>query len=454
MLSSPLTPDNLKLSALQTKLYTWADQALFIFLCIGVFFLPRSIAIINSAAFLMLLAFLVKRSVLCSAALRLQKSAGKSLGIGDSVKTFLVSFKPVDNPIGWRLLVLGGFILLSLAANGFEPIGLRKFFSRYLKEIYLFFLTIEALNSGRRLYWFFGVLSLSVLLISSDGIYQYFTHHGFLSDNIAINGRVTGAFRHSNDFGSYLVTVLPLLFCFQLLKGKMGKELVPFTNKWMVSVLFFCALFLLGATFSRGAWIGFFCSMLFLLIVDKELKFMRILPYLIGFFALFFAFAPIVRHDLIPSYTDWGDFFRPNNRLIYWKPAFALIGSSPLFGVGFGDYVGGLKRMELEPLEYPHNGFLHIVAEIGLFGLGAFLLVLKKFIGHTLRQAVRLNDATARKLIYGLLAGIFGFWVHSFFDTGFTSIKLICFMWIMMGVTIAVSHVSQNEKGVDLQKGA
>ncbi|HLF17951.1 MAG TPA: O-antigen ligase family protein [Candidatus Omnitrophota bacterium] len=443
-----LETNDLFFSKVQSKIFHYADSALIIFLCVGVFFLPRSIAIINAACVLMLLAFCVKRSVIYSASLQNQKAAKGSATFMQRVRIFFRSFKPVNNPINGWLLVIGICILLSLAANGFESIGVRKFFSRYLKEIYLFFLSVEALNSRQRLYSFFSAFFLSLVLVVSDGIYQFCTNMSFFSGNSMVMGRVTGAFRHGNDFGTYLVMVLPVLLCILLmdLKVDVKMRLVPFKNKWAVAILFLNALFLLGATFSRGAWFSFICSVIFLLLVDKKKKFLLMGAFLLAFFILFFYFASYARLDIIFSGPSLGDFFSLSNRLPYWQTACLVIGIYPFFGVGYGNYVGKLKQMYLEPLQYSHNGYLQMGAEIGLLGLAVYVHMMVRFFIASLRNAKRIAEDQVQQILFGLLAGLLGFLVHSSFDTAFTSIKLASFMWIMMGATVAVQHLGLNNQ--------
>jgi len=332
-------------------------------------------------------------------------------------------------------------------------LGVRKFFSRYLKEIYLFFLSVEALNSKSRLYLFFTILALSVLLVVSDGIYQYTTGVSFFSGNGLINSRVTGPFRHGNDFGTYLVTVLPVLLGFLLVSTKavINKPLVPFKKKWPILVLFLGALFLLGVTFSRGAWLGFSCSVIFLLVTNKQLKPMWILAFLAAFFAVFIFLAASVRHDLISGGFSFEQFFSLGNRLPYWRSALILMISHPFYGAGFGNYVGSLEKMNLLPLEYPHNGFLHIAAETGLIGLAVFVGLLWTFFNTSLRQAKKMVDLSSQKVLFGLLAGLLAFLVHAFFDTALSAIKLASLMWIMMGVAFAVQNNNSNENTIKVR---
>jgi len=71
------------------------------------------------------------------------------------------------------------------------------------------------------------------------------------------------------------------------------------------------------------------------------------------------------------------------DRLLYWRAALALFGERPLFGIGLGqypyrfarDYSAGLQLPWPHPEAYhAHSSYLHVLAELGIVGLGLFLL--------------------------------------------------------------------------------
>ena len=57
-----------------------------------------------------------------------------------------------------------------------------------------------------------------------------------------------------------------------------------------------------------------------------------------------------------------------------------------------------------------------------------------------------MKDDVLSSILLGSLAGLIGFWVHSFFDTNFYSVQLGNFMWVMMGVVMASQKIYQEEK--------
>ncbi len=97
---------------------------------------------------------------------------------------------------------------------------------------------------------------------------------------------------------------------------------------------------------------------------------------------------------------------------------------------------------------YPHNSYLQMTAESGVLGIGAFLWVLAALFGTSLANIKGINDKFYRAVLVGLLAGLFGFLIHSFVDTDFYSLQLGNLMWFMMGLIAAVQRISLRKTHV------
>tara|TARA_B100001250_G_C19560224_1_gene682970 strand:+ start:245 stop:664 length:420 start_codon:yes stop_codon:yes gene_type:complete len=69
-------------------------------------------------------------------------------------------------------------------------------------------------------------------------------------------------------------------------------------------------------------------------------------------------------------------------RIDRWRMAIRVFLENP-FGVGFGNYVPVTKAIEPNSFymaEYPHNLFLELISELGVFGLGlVFFIMLKVY---------------------------------------------------------------------------
>jgi len=138
-------------------------------------------------------------------------------------------------------------------------------------------------------------------------------------------------------------------------------------------------------------------------------------------------------------------------RIIQWRHAINMIEDFPILGTGPNTYTHAISRYVTPKDEgfYPHNAYLHMAAETGLLGLGAFLWVLWLFfVGglKALKNSAQLRNGYKRGIIFlGVMAGVFAILVQSFFDTNLFALRLVTFFWIMLGIGTALM-VRLNEK--------
>lgn len=347
---------------------------------------------------------------------------------------------------------LGIFILVNLLAVIFSVdfgLSLRAYFGKVLKFLAVYFMLAEVVNSKKRLKVILTVLISSVILILIDAGVQYFRGVDFLRGYVWT--RLRASFLTANGFAGWLVVIIPFLIGL-LASGKaIGKGL-----KILLSVTIPLLVVCLLATFARGAWLGLvigillMCGYVFKKITFK-VKFLSLslgIVLLVGFFIL-----PRPMQDKIKAIGRF-DFklgatlnmrikstLKINEgstpiRLALWKEALRIIKDYNFTGCGLNTYsvVARNYKSFNEGGIYPHNSYLQMAAEIGLFGLAAFLWVLFAFFKTGLRYFNQSSDF----LVLGLLSGILAFLVHAFFDTHLYSLQLVVLFWYMLGLTIAV----------------
>ncbi len=87
-----------------------------------------------------------------------------------------------------------------------------------------------------------------------------------------------------------------------------------------------------------------------------------------------------------------------------------------------------------------------MVVEIGLLGLGTFLWSIFVLFKSSLQNLRKIKNEFWFFLIAGLLSGLFGFLVHSFFDTNFYSVQLGNLMWVVMGAIVVVQKIALDDQ--------
>src|SRR5262249_49494673 len=121
----------------------------------------------------------------------------------------------------------------------------------------------------------------------------------------------------------------------------------------------------------------------------------------------------------------------------------SIIRSSPVWGTGLNTYGRILKKdPNIKNQWYAHNSYLQTWAETGIIGLAALLGLFIVLLRHSACQTPLMNEMYLQTLAQGCTAGLFGYWVQSFFDNTFFSVQLSVLMWLMMG--LLVSTIQSN----------
>ncbi len=327
-------------------------------------------------------------------------------------------------------------------------------------EMYLIAGIVAEAAGRQRLGWVIAILFLAGAFQAAVGIWQFqFRGHG--PEGFRILGdhyRAYGTLEQPNPFGGFMGLVWPLAAALaaymglSIIRRRRGTQInadktqmnTGFLNRENQRLSFsnlrhLCSVFLLvigtasltlGAlvlSFSRGAWLGAAAAGLAMLIAWPRRRRWGLAlggGGVIMFFALY-------NLGLLPSFiasrfADVGDFvqvydvrgvhindsnFSIIERLAHWQAALNMADARPLFGVGVGNYEAAYEDYRLinwrYALGHAHIIYLNVLAETGVLGLAAYLLLWGAIIGLTWRVSRR-AEGVERALAIGLLGG----WVH------------------------------------------
>lgn len=251
--------------------------------------------------------------------------------------------------------------------------------------------------------------------------------------------RITGPFKHANDFAGYLSFAI-FLFFGKLLSDLKGSRSKYFNLVWCAGALILGICLL--KTYSRGAWVAVAISLFIFLVLKKNRAAFAVFAGVLVW-ALFFS--PPILKERMRSLWD------PKNgtiieRKILMGESLEMLKKSPYFGLGLNTYSANAplyKSKEARTdVQYAHNGYVQMAAEIGLVGLFSFLALLFYFFYSTLPAFFknRLPDETA---LYGqaLCAAVFSFLIHSATDTNLHSVLLVSLLWLGLGLGWAAKRV-------------
>jgi len=437
----------------ENKIILFFDRLMAVSFYVLIFFLPISIALVEIFSVLSLISYFCKRgSIFFISLLRNYSIQHKLLSIQDMISLFKTSFKfinnPIHRPLGFWIIISA----ISVLVSPYSKLSFTAFLGKNLQNAFIFFNFVEAISTKKRLKIFLCSLFISYSIVCLSGINQYFFHQDFIRWNVLQQGRINSCFRAPNDFAAYIVMVLPILLNLYLVLNKNFSIAIPsFLSKKRISGLllkiiiffmFLMSVYCLGLTFSRGAWLAFGFSLISLGICSR--KFFGKLMVMGSIFFVFFVLKLISERE----FMDKTNLFDSFGRESYWREALTIIKDYPFFGVGLNAYSMVAKGYHFSWGGYPHNCYLQMAAEMGLFGLAIFGWMIVILFKEAYKNFLEIKDPLWKAVFFGTVIGFGSFLIHSFFDTFFYSVQLGSLMWVIMGLIVAIQNIASKEKVV------
>jgi O-antigen ligase len=218
----------------------------------------------------------------------------------------------------------------------------------------------ESENLLKRLFYIFGAITLAnaAALISPS---TSFSPIGFM-----------GIHNNKNDAGGFLFCAIPLF-----MMGILDRTIS--NRRWLAIMLFVVGVGLLALTESKTAWVCILVVIPMAIAIRSAIKSKRfgrgVLPLVYALFALAVLF--VVLDFGIASILDriFGE-ATLTGRSDIWKFALTKFDSSPVNGIGYGalwqtgyDIGRYLFLYKVTTVNEAHNGYIDILAQLGLLGL-------------------------------------------------------------------------------------
>jgi len=393
------------------------DFYIFLLLCVLLFVIPISNAMIEVSACSAILLWAIKRLVM--------KRMNKT------------SFFPFT-PIAYSLYAFIFVVILSSVFSSNVALSFRHFSRKTLEYFAIFLLFVDTINNKKRAKIVINVLFASFLLISVDVLVQYFSGFEFLRNRIPVAGRIAGSYEYPDGFGNYLVSFLPLLLVFR-------PKLKSYIFLRYALLLFFLFFLIINST--KGAWIAFVTVFVFLGFYLKEKRFIAI-PIIL---MLLFMISPQKTKTLTISQFRLAQ-ASILQRIDLWKTSWNMFIDKPIIGQGLGTYMSNFKKYQDEKersvgeqgIWYAHNSYLQMLAENGILGLFSFLAVIFSAFIFAFKSLSISSDKFFRMSIMGFIAGLFGYSVQIFFDSTFYSLSNAVIFWSILGIVVAMSKINNS----------
>jgi O-antigen ligase len=363
-------------------------------------------------------------------------------------KEFVTS--PLALPIVIFLFLALVSFVAGLAHASPTPNAVRRF-AEIVMGIALFFVTVNCVRTRGELeqlvliiilggfgaaligvVLYFLPQALTVRLLSALRIFNYPAGWGvlrFIEDDPLLPMRAIGTSVDPNILGGLLILVASLTVP-QLFTRR------PLLKRWLAAAILAVMGLCLVLTFSRGSMAGLGCALALLAVV----KYRRLLPVLI-IAGLLILLLPQTR-EYIVHFIEGVQFqdLASQMRLGEYKDAFILISRYPWIGVGF------VGAPDIDIYLGVSSLYLLIAEEMGLVGLGVFLVIMVLFFRYTWRSWKSMkHDPCLEAILLGLQTAVVGGLVGGILDHYLFSFPhAVALFWLYIGLGVAAARLTEK----------
>jgi O-antigen ligase len=140
-------------------------------------------------------------------------------------------------------------------------------------------------------------------------------------------------------------------------------------------------------------------------------------------------------------------------RIAIWKGSLPMINDHKWFGIGYGvfPYLIPFYAPEVGEIT-PHNTYILIAAEMGIFALLAFLLVLLVIFRNSYKLYKMTQDKFFKALSLGMLGSLGGVLIANVFGGRLDSEELSSYFWILAALVFRALYIERKSKNTLLKK--
>jgi putative inorganic carbon (HCO3(-)) transporter len=343
---------------------------------------------------------------------------------------------------------------------------------------------------NRRLSLAYGISWIVIMVMAAAvvqaliGIWQ-FMFRGEGPEHFVVLGRfyrAFGTFEQPNPFGGYMnltallaigILIGLLMALIHRIKNSASRNASPENSSYLCVIIAVLAVFFVATmttialvfSWSRGAWMGFMAGLTIMAVFwPKRLRYGLLLFFIaiIGLVLLHQSnLLPPTIIDRVSGFTDDltfddvrgvdinDDNYSVLERLAHWQAALDMAGDRPWFGIGIGNYGPAYTEYALlnwpDALGHAHNYYLNALAEVGVIGLMAYMLLWGMVFWQTLRILGRESWP-----VRGVALGLMGVWTaltfHHMVDKLYVN-NIYIHLGVLMGLLQLVDfHTRQGMK--------
>ena len=366
---------------------------------------------------------------------------------GFIVRAVVFNHKGFDvRKLGFFLTLFFLVVTLSFLTSVYPALSLRFFLFNLTCFLYLL-LIVDAIKTNKALETVVATFSLGVFLIAIFGIWQVITDSvpfdPSLTDasvNFGLPGRVFSTMSNPNNFAQVLVMVFPFVLAM----------FFYYKNYFLKSQYFiYLIAILIAITFtgSRSGWIGLAVGTFFFLLFKKPflvpliiLLLLASTPFLPNFLIRRVLTLTNIAADSSISYREQiYDTFLPMIR-DFWFTGIGL-GTDVFMRVG-ERYHQYTTKMPM----HTHILYTQVLIEMGVIGLGAFLLTVVKSIKDAIVMFFAVDDEFLKNVFLAGASSVLSILVISLVEYVWYYPRVMVVFWFVVGVILATLEINRSKK--------
>jgi len=261
-------------------------------------------------------------------------------------------------------------IMLATMPLSIWPGGAFETFSDiFIKVVLVFILVVSSVKSVKTLKWFTWLILCAMGYVATRGVLDFVRGVNLIQGE-RLHGSISGLMGNPNDLAMNMVTFMPLAAIIAISRGRSTPRLAAaFIAFVMTATIVF--------TKSRAGLLGLATVLVILIFEGRKIR-RGLGVAVIGGILVLSPLAPGWLWKRISSITnpEQDETGSRQARKDLMREAFRTFLDHPLTGVGAGQFKNYNPPGRLEPWRESHNVMLQIAAELGIFGLLTFLLLL------------------------------------------------------------------------------
>ena len=328
-------------------------------------------------------------------------------------------------------------------------------FLLFLSYFAFYFIVISSVKNKKLFYSIIYIIFFTAFIVSLYTILQYYRWDPFLKEMT----QLTSTIGQRNWISNYLAMIFPVVFSYFLLEQTKKNKIIYFI---LLSILYVTLMICQ----SRGIWISISLTVILVIYIIIKFKFYEIFKrnrkwltlLLVTFLIITIIYStdnPLNKSAITVPQRAMSTFDESdpsiNTRLLIWKTAIEMIKDRPIIGWGIGTFKMEYLNYQAEvlkdlPWHLPyyanaheaHNEYLQLLAEMGIFGFIAFLILFYFFYKKILLALSHENASNREKaILLGMLMGISGFLIHCLFTFPLHVPALGMTFFGIMGLSVA-----------------